>query len=275
MQQDRVDRRTRLRRYLSSGSKRVYGLVATSAVPLILAIDAAQKNLNVRGHMGEIGVFYGKLLILLHLLRRDDEQTVAVDIFTLGNFKQKFIRNVESHAGEIDKLHILHEDSGKLSSQDIVDVVGGQIRLFSLDGDHTVQSVEHDLSLARDSLSDGGVILLDDYFNEEWPGVSEATNRFFLHDQNHGIVPFAIGGNKVYFSHEKFSEPYRQALLQEGFDASLTEREMFGVPVLSYNFTPHNFFGFNVSQKWVNTPAWRQLKQTALGDFIRFRLRKL
>lgn len=78
--------------------------------------------------------------------------------------------------------------------------MGGKIRLFSVDGGHTSHITQCDLETVSNSLVDGGVIILDDYFNAAWPGVSEGTNRFFILGNKTGIIPFAIGGNKVFFT---------------------------------------------------------------------------
>ena len=58
--------------------------------------------------------------------------------------------------------------------------MGGPLRFFSIDGGHLSHIVKHDLETAALSITDGGVIILDDYFNPEFPGVSEGTNRYFF-----------------------------------------------------------------------------------------------
>ncbi len=46
------------------------------------------------------------------------------------------------------------------------------IRLFSIDGGHTVQHVTADLTLAENSLVNGGFVLVDDYCDPGLPGVT-------------------------------------------------------------------------------------------------------
>lgn len=251
------------------------GIVRTGAFPMILAIDAAQKQLGVRGAVGEIGVFYGKLLILLGLLAESDEGIVAIDIFGEARIKDAFLNNLRRHLGSVDRCAVLHCDSSTLCGADIVAAAGGRLRLISVDGDHSARATEHDLMLARDSLAEGGVILLDDYFQEFCPGVSEATGRLFFREALGELVPFAIGGNKVYFCGRSFAPEFQAAMRAERFPASASEERFFGAPVLCFNFAPHNFFGFNVSQRWVNTPIWRAVREHPIGHYIRFRLRRL
>jgi hypothetical protein len=74
--------------------------------------------------------------------------------------------------------------------------------LFSIDGGHTAEIAHNDLSIAAESIGADGVILLDDFFNEWWPGVATGTSQF-LRDSPSTIIPFAIVGNKVFFAKTK------------------------------------------------------------------------
>jgi hypothetical protein len=59
------------------------------------------------------------------------------------------------------------------------------------------------------------VVVADDVFNQEWPGVATGTLRYM--SQGGTLVPFAIGFNKVFFASPEYVEPYRD-LLQKNFD---------------------------------------------------------
>jgi hypothetical protein len=60
-------------------------------------------------------------------------------------------------------------------------------------------------------LAPGGVIILDDCFNELWPGVSEGVYRYFSGKQR-TIVPFATGGNKTLFCASEYAAHYIDVL---------------------------------------------------------------
>jgi len=224
--------------------------------------------------VGEIGVFYGQYFIYLSLLRAPGERALAIDIFGNLNVKDRFLSNLRKFSADND-TEVFHRDSTDLTPEDLITAIRGRIRLLSIDGAHSCEGVLHDLRLARDVLADGGVILLDDYFHEEWPGVSEATNRFFLSGEHGDLVPFAIGANKLTLCHKRDAGFLQAALRRTDFHAPVRERHMFGARVLVYNFRPHKILGLSVSSRWTDSPIWRTLKQTALGDFIRFRLRKV
>jgi hypothetical protein len=53
-------------------------------------------------------------------------------------------------------------------------------RLFSIDGSHTAEATWGDMVTAGMSIQEGGVIIVDDYFAEGWPGVSEGVQRFMM-----------------------------------------------------------------------------------------------
>lgn len=74
----------------------------------------------------------------------------------------------------------------------------------------------------------GGVVMVDDYFAEGWPGVSEGVHTFMLTQSATNsvrsasgttasgtprIVPFFVGFNKVLFTGEEFSGTYQDALM--------------------------------------------------------------
>lgn len=279
-----VRRRQRLERYARRGHKRMRGWLQDGGIRLIRAIDGAQKDLGVTGSVAEIGVYYGRLFILLCLLRRPGEPAVAIDTFGSGNnnFRAAFLRNLRRHAGgtggvggneehdAVDSLHVIEQNSLQVSGADVL-AAGGPVRLFSVDGAHTADVIEHDLATARDSLAPGGVIIIDDYFVEEFPGVSEGTNRFFLSGGNGSLAPFAIGGNKVFLAAEDFAGRYIEALLTHSFPAARHEQALFGRRVLCYGFRRARLFGIPLSRGLVHSRLWGLVRATRVDAYIRSR----
>ena len=45
-------------------------------------------------------------------------------------------------------------------------------------------------------MQDGGIIIVDDYFDEKWPGVSEGTLKHLLLSKSK-LIPFAIFDDKI------------------------------------------------------------------------------
>jgi hypothetical protein len=166
--------------YLDQGRKAVQGWVSQDDMKLFRVLALFQHANAISGHVCEIGVYAGKRFILFALCRRKDERAVAVDLFGDEAAREggrdpeaTFRENLSAHGVEPSGVRILKRDSAALSPDELVREAGGRIRIFSVDGAHTRDMTINDLSLACETLADGGLIVLDDYFNERWPGVSE------------------------------------------------------------------------------------------------------
>ena len=73
-------------------------------------------------------------------------------------------------------------------------------------------------------LTDRGVIIIDDYFNEYWPEVSSGVQRY-LRSGNSKLRPFAITPNKVYLAPAESVPAYRSAMRQsQGYYHEKTSR---------------------------------------------------
>jgi Methyltransferase domain len=232
--------------YLKRGIRTVDGWLQAGAARLIAETAHVQAQLNVRGHLAEIGVHEGKLFILLCLLRNPEEEAVAIDVFERQDLnrhrsgrgsRERLERNLQRHAAHEKPAILISADSRNLSADSLVRVAGGPFRIFSIDGGHEAETVFHDLEVAAGTLSDGGVIVLDDYFNEGWPGVADGTNRLFSSGHFPDIVPFAIAQNKLLIGRRDYAERYRTALVA-GFKnkTKIRESTLFGHPVSYFDF---------------------------------------
>jgi hypothetical protein len=266
---------SQLERYRRRGHKSVEGWLEPGAVEMIIALAEAQLTMGIVGHIGEIGVYQGRLFILLSLLRRPGEKALAVDLFDLGETpanpatkgnREKMLVNLKRHADSSGVL-VHQADSTRLSGSDLVSLVGEKLRLISVDGAHFLEVVENDLATAESSLAPGGIMIQDDFFNEEWPDVATATVRYFT--QPRGIVPFAVGGNKVMFCHPEYALKYRK-VLEDVPEADKWERRFMGSDVL--------YMGFKTT--WLQRRVrgltwWSGLRETVAGRTVRRVYRRL
>ena len=267
-----------LENYIKRGHKRVHGWLNPEVLHVTKYIDTIQKQNGIDGHLGEIGIFHGKLFILLCLLLRDTEKIVAVDLFdddalNIDNSKEKikniFLRNMNQHVKTFSQMAVIQKDSLTLDSKYLQECTGGKIRLFSIDGGHDSNIAYHDLETVSGALADGGVIILDDYFNEDWPGVSEGTNRFI---QKHGyekIVPFLIGANKVFFTSSKeHAEIYITELQKCSLGTSQKDSEFFHSKVICFGIDK-----LSIIEKIERTSLWRKLRKTTIGRGLKRAIR--
>jgi Methyltransferase domain len=252
---------SKLHRYLTHGQKRVEGWLPPNAAKMCVAIGAAQQAMGIRGHVAEIGVHHGRLFILLYLMRQAGERGLAVDLFgdQARNPEQSgagdlavFLSNLRRHA-DTESLVVHESDSTELDGATVMRLVGGPCRLISIDGGHTLEITAHDLATAQAALAPGGVIILDDVFNEMWPGVAEGLCRFFSSPRD--IVPFATGANKTFFCAPTFAPRYVDAL--RPLAVKTAERDFLGARVLCCDFAPLTF-----AERVGQLAIWRAVKDT-------------
>jgi hypothetical protein len=205
-------------RYQHVGARLVHGWLEPQVFTVMRVLDKAQRAQSVRGSAAEIGVHHGKLLIALHLLRAPEERTVAIDLF-----ENQQLNIDKSGRGDFAKLVsnlkrwtdnsgiVFHRgDSTELSGADVKSMAGAAVRMFSVDGGHTEKTVQKDMETAEGALADGGIVIADDVFNPQWPGVVAGTFRYL--DGGGALIPFAVGFNKVFFTTADHALHYRLAI---------------------------------------------------------------
>jgi hypothetical protein len=225
--------------YRRLGHSFVDGWLAPEVLAIAAVLDSAQRSNGTSGAVAEIGVHHGRLFIGLSLLQHTDEHSVAVDVFgdqelNIDNSGKGdlaiFRRNVERWSS-LNNVAIHQGDSTELSADTLRELSHSDVRLFSVDGGHTDSIVYSDMNLAEATIAAGGIVIADDIFNEEWPGVSTGTLRYL--NEGGQLVPFAIGFNKVFFSLPAYADAYRSTL-QKRFE------DRYLVSVKSSNFATHD-----------------------------------
>ncbi len=215
-----------LNQYVSGEYETINGMLQSGAVSVIWSLMELQDVLGVAGNVAEIGVFQGRTLLLLCHALNEGEKAFGFDVFgiPMGSNKEwpeKLDENLNRYGLGDGTVVIKTVNSSSLSPEDIVEIFGGAtIRLFSVDGDHGVAGVLHDLSLAKASLAEGGLIIADDLFNAWYPTVTEALYKFFWDDPG-DLVPVAMisangpldtGAGKLIIGRSSFAKKYKAGL---------------------------------------------------------------
>jgi hypothetical protein len=179
--------------------------------PILESINNFHRSNNIESGICEIGIYQGKSFLALCCLSTKDEKKLAIDSF--GNFKEtdwmygKGEDNKTAFEENYFKIFnnkdytLLQENSNKVTSEQIINICNGKPRLFSIDGDHTVNGTYHDLQLAKYSICDYGVIIVDDYTNSGWPTVKEGTDLFLK--ENTDILYLKCTYNKLFLCKNK------------------------------------------------------------------------
>jgi len=181
----------------------INGAFNKNIVGVLELINKYHLKNNIKGNLAEIGVYQGKSFIPIYLLARDDEYVLAIDCFDNQEFNSdlsgyassydKFIKNLSTYAVDnLRKLKVLKVDSSKETAFTYINSCdGNKFRIFSIDGGHSAEVTYIDLQNAYLALAQGGVIIIDDLFNQDWPGVIDGVAQFIF--KNNKLCPFFIG----------------------------------------------------------------------------------
>lgn len=192
------------RNYVSNHFNNVWGFVDFRIPEVLFRIfDSVPLSHGV----AEIGVYHGKFFLLLRNLLENNKPSLALDIFEAQNL------NIDNSGGGdptksfFDNLKTLDPFEGDLvnivkgnsTSKPIQNLVTDYYSVFSIDGGHTSQHCYNDLLFAQEKTVDSGVIILDDFFRIDWPGVTEGVFNYL--STNPQFVPFLSAFNKLFLCH--------------------------------------------------------------------------
>jgi predicted O-methyltransferase YrrM len=217
----------------------INGMFDLDAALLMTAYAQLAADAGVRSDTLEIGVHHGLSALLVAALRADDGRFVAIDLFEAlqdqnishsgAGDRARFLSNMARLYGESPSfLRIIAAPSSSLSEKDL----GRTYSFCHVDGGHSVEETYRDLLLCSTILMPGGLLVLDDYFNAGFPGVSEGAIRFAL-DHPDRLTPLAIGFNKVLF------QACKTSTLNQAFQSRFallphTTTELWGKPVFYF-----------------------------------------
>jgi hypothetical protein len=238
-----------LRNYLRWRIYSINGYLKSLDARLIVALAGWQTSNKIVGGLAEIGVHHGKLFFLLALSRQIGEKILAIDLFEddqinaatrFGGRSRAFPTHAASLNVTLESTDVLKADSLTLTAHDILSRIG-RVRMFSVDGGHLYHHVAHDLPLAFSALAPGGVIIVDDFCNSEWPEVTSATYDF-VRAQDGKIVPAILTSNKLYLAPPDIASAYgecasRFAAREKQMSRGLVEVMGRVVPYLTHSFT--------------------------------------
>ena len=207
-------------------SEHIEGWMYQTTALAMMELLWLQEEAGLAGDIAEIGVHHGCSALALIAAARPDETLIAIDLFdrqdlnidasgsgSLAAFQQHLqylfprarVRTIAKSSTEIRGAETEHGLAG--------------LRLFSVDGGHTLALTLNDLQIADASLAPHGIAILDDVFNAGWPGVISGLFAFLA--QGPDLVPFAIFPNKIFLCRAPFVEFYRKgcrAALESAID---------------------------------------------------------
>lgn len=176
------------------------------------------------GPVAEIGVFEGRFFIGLCKTfgTAGKNRAVAIDVFDQQQFnldgagvgKAEVLRsNLDRHGIGADHVEFMARDSLSLTSRDAAELIAkiGRVAFFSIDGCHEVVHTINDVDFAMSVTRHDGLIALDDYTNQNWPGVQEAVARMYLLGTPN-FVPLVVTCNKLLLCSYSFHATYLETI---------------------------------------------------------------
>lgn len=182
---------------------------------LFLCLNLVQKTGPNR--ILEIGVYRGGFLFSL-LNNLPNFKAIAVDPFPgLDDIKVSFFENLESR-------NCLNRVEWYESYQNIPFL---NYDLIHIDGEHSEAAVLGDLDFAIANLASGGMVVVDDIWHYQFPGIISAV---FKKIHTGSIVPFMYTRNKIFLCRDKDFEHYHKSastlLMLNGIPNSSNPKEL-------------------------------------------------
>jgi hypothetical protein len=187
--------------YLNKGMSEIDGWFYALDSYLFVMVDRAQKIMGIKGDLCEVGVYQGKSLILLALLADVNEGIHGFDLFdpAIGSCEMAAAEQNLKRFLDDRRVALYRRNTQIESVESLRTTLRSPLRILHIDGGHEYAEVKHDLTTFSHFMLDGGVIILDDFNDREYPGVEAAVYEFsgpFNDSRTH--VPFLIGANKIY-----------------------------------------------------------------------------
>jgi predicted O-methyltransferase YrrM len=158
-------------RYIADGYETVRGMSSRFAATISGHVLRRQSELGIAGHFAEIGTFEGRFFIAMALGLAPGERALGIDTFNWPNdgLLDLFHSHCARHGLAKERYTAIKGDVRQLSPDDIRRTLGGPVRFWHVDGDHSRESLSADLDLAAATLHRQGLIVLDDMLHPGYP----------------------------------------------------------------------------------------------------------
>lgn len=201
--------------FINEGSASVPGWFHNRDMALFFYLTKLQgKVAKVEGDICEVGVYAGKSLILLGMMSNPKEKLVAMDLF-LEDFLEQTQANMKQFCPSVENVEYVKCETSELSVDGVQKHFPRPLRFLHIDAGHEYHEVLHSLVVLAPYVANGGIIVMDDYHDREFPGIEAATLDFCAITSPRQFVPFVVGHNKIYLTTPRHAHLYMKALLKQ------------------------------------------------------------
>jgi len=158
-------------RYIADGYETVRGMSSRFSATICAHIMRRQTELGIAGHFAEVGTFEGRFFIAMALGLAPGEKALGIDTFEWPNAGLFDRFNAHCARFGLTSRHYtaLKANTRDLTAGDITAALGGPVRFWHVDGDHTRKSLWVDLDLTASVMHHQGILCLDDMLHPGYP----------------------------------------------------------------------------------------------------------
>ena len=158
-------------RYIAEGYDTVRGMSSRFAATICGHIIRRQSELGINGHIAEVGTFEGRFFIAMALGLAPGEHALGIDTFNWPNegLLDLFHSHCARHGLPRGRYTAIKGNIRDIPVDEIEKALGGPVRFWHLDGDHSREQLLLDLALAESTLHRQGMICLDDMLHPGYP----------------------------------------------------------------------------------------------------------
>jgi len=170
-----------------------------------------QNKVVENGHIGEIGVNLGITSGILSCYLKEKELLWLCDPYR----KKELVIETIRHFSDIDGANVIFEEltsaNADLKVLPKFEEKHRCLRFIHIDGLHSYEGVMNDLQQTESYLTDGGVIVVDDFMCPNSACITQAVYDFIR--RAHDLKMFAIANNKAYLCRVSKRSIFRSMLV--------------------------------------------------------------
>ncbi len=201
----------RVKKFFSEDHQQIEGWFFPLDQLAFIELFSVQDQLQIKGDVAEVGVYHGKSLVLLSLLKGPDERLLGFDLFDQDH-QQKTERNIQNYGVDAE-LSLIKGLTSEIAHSDLDAMIPNPLRFLHIDAGHEYHEVLEQLYLFSPYLADLGIVAMDDYQDREFPGIEAAVLDFAEVDRPRRFVPFLASGNKLFMCFSPMAATLQKLLI--------------------------------------------------------------
>lgn len=206
----------RIQSFISGKHEDIQGWFFPLDQVIFYELISLQNRLGITGDLCEIGVYQGKSLVFLSLLKSEGDRLFGFDLFD-GDTRAQTEKNL-AELGVSESVILTEGLTSDIPRTSLDSLVTKSLRFLHIDAGHEYHEVLEQLELFTPFAGDQCVIAMDDYQDREFPGIEAAVLDFAERDRPRRFVPFLAGGNKMFLCTAPVASLFQKAIVnQENF----------------------------------------------------------